>query len=151
MGLLGHQGAQDRDELGRGYVLQPDDLGDILVAGLPGALVAHRHRRRTGILVLDHAHYAARAHGGVAVHLEDREKQVVQLASGDRLAGDHLYLPLDCRVHHDGGAGRLGDELDQFLDVGLFQVYRVLLSPGQTAPHPQGEQGCLQGDSGEPE
>ena len=102
---------------------------------LPDAAVAHLHRRRAGVLALDDPHHPAGAHGGVAVHLQNGQEQFVQLIPRDRLAGYHLDLALDRGVHHDGGAGRLRHELDQFLDIGLLEVDREIL--GHYSARPQ--------------
>ena len=56
--------------------------------------------------VLDNAYYPPETHGRIAMHLQNGQEQLVQLILRDGLAGHHLDLPFDRRVHHDGRAGR---------------------------------------------
>ncbi len=125
--LLGHERTQYRNELRRGDILQADHLGDVF--GIDPAAVGAGHLDRGGARVLagDDADHAARADGGVAMHFEDRQEQVVKLGTGYRLGGHHLDLALHGGVDHDGRAGHLGDKLDQLLDIRLFQVDGVIL------------------------
>jgi len=66
------------------------------------------------------------------------KEEIIELSARHRLGGHHLDLALDCRVHHDRGVGRLRHELDQLLNIGLFQVDREIL--GARDSRPQGSQ-----------
>ena len=148
MRLLRHQRAQHGNQLGGGNIVQLDHLGDIFVAGPAGVAVAHLHRRRAGILVLDNAYHPAGTHGRIAMHLQNGQEQLVQLILRDGLAGHHLDLALDRRVHHDGRAGRLGDKLDQLLDIGFLEVNREVLGQGRRRGQQQDQYGRKQGAAG---
>ena len=141
MGLLWHQGAQYRNQLGGGDIFQADDFGHVFVGGVSaGIAIAYPHRGGAGILALYDPDHAIGAHGGVAVHLQNGQEQLVQLLAGDRLAGNHLDLALHGGVHHDGGARGFRHELDQLLDIGFFQVDGELLGRGLHRAEQQGQQ-----------
>ncbi len=138
MRLLRHQGPQHGYQLGGGNVLQAHDLGDVFVIAAPPLVVAHRHRCRAGVFALYHPHYPAGADCGVTMHFQYGQEEIIELGARHRLGGHHLDLALDCRVHHDRGVGRLRHELDQLLNIGLFQVDREIL--GARDSRPQGSQ-----------
>ena len=143
MRLLGHQGPQYGNQLGRRDVVQAQHLGDVFVVDARArGRIGDGHGRGARVLVADNAQHATGAHGGVTVHIENGEKQIVQLAGIDRFGGDHFDFALDVGIDHDRGLGRFGHKADQLLDIGVFQVEREVLGQrraGHREQHSQSE------------
>jgi hypothetical protein len=58
------------------------------------------------------------------MHLEDRQKYLVDLVTVHRPRGNHGNLALHPRVNNKIPVGHLGNRADQGADIGIFQVKR---------------------------
>ena len=74
MGLLRHQRSQYRNQFCGRNVIEPDNLGDVLVVGITGLRVTHGYRRRPRILTLYYPDHTTRTHRGVTMHIKDGQE-----------------------------------------------------------------------------
>ena len=62
------------------------------------------------------------------MNIQNGEKEIIKLGARHRLARHHFHLALHSRVYHDRGAGDIGYKLNEFLNIGVFQINRELLA-----------------------
>src|SRR5690606_35679332 len=94
MAILRHQGAQGRQHLSGTDVLELDDLGNVGVINLSHVGFI-RYWQGTGIAVGNDAHHTAAFDGGVSVHVQHGEEEIVQLTAVQGAGRDNLDRTAD--------------------------------------------------------
>ena len=62
------------------------------------------------------------------MNIQNGEEEIVKLGPRYWLTRYHFHLTLHRRVYDDCGAGHIGYELNEFLNIGVFQINRELLA-----------------------
>ena len=62
------------------------------------------------------------------MNIQNGEEKIVKLGARHRLTRYHFDLTLHGGVYNDGGASHIGYELNEFLNVSVFQINRELLA-----------------------
>ena len=68
---------------------------------------------------------------GITIHLQDRQKYLIDLIATDRFAGNHGHPSLHFRVDDNGLAKIIRGPVDKLSNLGIFHGQRNLLGQGR--------------------
>ena len=124
MALLGHQWPQDRDQLGSSNIIDLHHPGNHLIATTGTAITGSRDSVLLGVDIRHDLDDFTAGDCSKTMHLEDRQKYLVDLLTAHGPRGNHGDLALYPRVDNEILVGHLGHRFNQGADIGIFQVKR---------------------------
>jgi hypothetical protein len=123
---LGHHRAQDRHQLRRRYVSHLKHLGHDFVRRRTDSVRRVVGRQLPGSRIRHDLDHVAGRHRDESMHLEYREKGLIEGRGTHRRIGQHRHLGADPRIDDEVLAGDLAHGLDDLAEIRILVVRRDL-------------------------